>query len=103
MRRGDMWWDPTAESLRNLGEIYIEGNKGGDYLRIALIKDNIVQLEIGHCCIVTISHEIPVEILTSILSKATDYGHFEDLELEWDDEFSQKLKAQVKKINEKEK
>ena len=97
-----MHWNPTSKSLRNLGEVYIEGNKGGDYLRIAHIKDNMVRLEIGHCCVVTISHEIPVEILTSLLCKATNYGDFENVELPWDDEFSQKLKAQVRKINEEE-
>lgn len=96
-----MHWDPTSESLRNQGEVYIEGNKGGDYLRIAFIKDNMVRLEIGHCTVITVSHEIPVEILTSLLSEATSWGHFEDVEFDWDADFSQELRSQIKPIHQK--
>lgn len=48
--------------------IHVEGNQGGDYLDIKLVKDNAIRLEVANSGIVTIRHEIPVEFLTALLS-----------------------------------
>ena len=52
----------------SLPTLYIEGNNGGDYLRLKPLGDNLVQLEIGNCCVVTISQVVPVEFITAALT-----------------------------------
>ena len=49
---------------------YIEGNGGGDHLIITPTKDeNVVHIEVGHCCVVYLSASVPVEFLTAVLAE----------------------------------
>lgn len=51
-------------------EIYLEGNKGGDYIRLKHIDgEDTVDLEVGNCCVKTINHKVPIEFLTSALTE----------------------------------
>lgn len=51
-------------------KIYFEGNNGDDYIKIELLKDDTIHLEVGHCCVRMINHIVPVEFLIAILVKA---------------------------------
>lgn len=55
-------------------EIYIDGNKGGDYVRIKQYakqeKKATMFLEVGCSCVRTVSHEVPVEFLSVLISNA---------------------------------
>ena len=66
-----------------------EGNKGGDYLRLRLVKENLVDVEVGHCCVVTVRKRMPVEILTAIIST------WQSFDLPWEDEVNDALLSQV--------
>ena len=83
--------------------IRVEGNNGGDFLAITVIERNkkingidcdIIELEEGHCCIITLRVQIPVPVLTSLMSKTP----FTDLKLEWEEDFSDSLLKNCKKL-----
>jgi hypothetical protein len=73
------------------------GNHGGDYLRISEIQPGLLDLEIGHQCVVMIKHAIPVEILTAVLSEAFADGP-EKADLPWDDAYNESLRNKVTKF-----
>lgn len=52
-----------------LQKFRMSGNNGGDYFHIEEIKDGRVFLEIGHCCVVSTKHIIPIELLTAVLTQ----------------------------------
>jgi len=82
--------------------IYLEGNKGGDFIKISKVEDNILRLESAHCCVYNFSHEMPVEVLTSLLSDLSLYFEDEDKlfkKLGWNKEYKDILINQVKKID----
>lgn len=54
-------------------EFYAEGNNGGDNISIVLLDDDRVILKVGHCCVYTIDHIVPVEFLTAALTRAVDH------------------------------
>ena len=58
---------------KNHEMIHLEGNNGGDYVTIsqskAQGKRSCFFIEVGHCCVVTLRAVVPVEFLTSLLSK----------------------------------
>ena len=78
--------------------IYVKGNNDGDYLFIKPLKDNMLGIEIGHCCVVSVRHEIPVEVVTAILTKAS-FDDFKDGVEGWPDDFSSELKNKIRKLN----
>jgi len=49
------------------------GNKGGDYITITQTKAQAQRscffIEVGHCCVVTLRAVVPVEFLTSLITK----------------------------------
>ena len=53
--------------------IRLEGNNGGDYINLSQTtyqaNKNVLFIEVGHCCVVMLRAEIPVEFLTSLISK----------------------------------
>ena len=82
--------------------VYLEGNKGGDFIKLSKVKDNILRLETAHCCVYNFSHEMPVEVLTSLLSDLSLYFEDEDKlfkKLGWNKEYKDILINQVKKID----
>lgn len=53
-----------------MNKIYLDGNNGGDYVRISQTKQqekmSCCNLEIGHCCVVVLNSQVPVEFITSL-------------------------------------
>ena len=53
-------------------DIHLEGNNGGDYIRITQTreqeKNSCCTVEVGHCCVVTMDHQVPVEFVTSLFT-----------------------------------
>ena len=95
-------WNTRPEEKYN--KIYVEGNKGGDFIKIEHIKDNLIKLEAGHCCVYTFNHEIPVEILASFLAKISYALEDEKTllkELGWDSnsKYNYDLLKQIKSLN----
>lgn len=59
--------------LNGRQEFYLDGNKGGDYIKL---RQNVwqhdydcVDIEVGHCCVVVLKAQVPVEFLTSLICK----------------------------------
>ena len=82
------------------GIIDVDGNKGGDVLRIEDHGDGTVHLWSGHCCVVTINKTVPIEFITAILSQVM-LEHDNDVNaiidsFNWCDEFKAELKKKVK-------
>ena len=54
-------------------DIHLEGNNGGDYIRITQTKEqnemSCCSVEVGHCCVVTMNHQVPVEFITSLFTQ----------------------------------
>lgn len=80
--------------------VTVTGNNGGDYIKFHSSSDeydNIVHLEVGHCCVVTVNTKIPVEILTSLLSTAINGSKLVDPSvLEWPAKYNEELLTQMK-------
>jgi hypothetical protein len=55
------------EIARNT-EFFVEGNKGGDTFSIIDNGDGTVRLKVGHSCVYTVDHQVPVEMLTATLN-----------------------------------
>lgn len=74
-----------------------EGNNGGDYLVIEKLKDGMAYVEIGHSCVMTVSKVMPVEVLTSILSRVFFNGDpkVEDM-IEWGGSYKKDLLSKIK-------
>lgn len=50
-----------------------EGNNGGDFIEVSSVfkdeRDNeMIHLQVGHCCVYTINCVLPVSLLTKMLS-----------------------------------
>jgi len=52
--------------------IYLEGNNGGDYIKIAQTKEqekiSCCNIEIGHCCVLLLNAQVPIEFITSLFA-----------------------------------
>ena len=48
----------------------MEGNRGGDYLYLEQISDDMLSIEVGSSCVTMIHHIIPIEFLTFLLVEA---------------------------------
>ncbi len=81
-----------------MAKLFIEGNNGGDYLKITPMGDNRVELEFGHQCIMKRQTIIPVELITSALFAAFADGYEAYLDtLVWPEDFKNQLKAQIER------
>jgi DNA-binding protein YbaB len=50
-------------------QVAMEGNKGGDYLYINTDTDNdVLDIEVGHCCIHVFDASVPVELVTALFN-----------------------------------
>lgn len=90
----------VKKNQRFHGVIDVDGNKGGDVLRIQDNCDGTVHLWSGHCCVVTIDKTVPVEFITAILSQVMR-DHNNDIDaiidsFDWCDEFKTELKMKVR-------
>ena len=86
----------------------MEGNKGGDYLYLEQISDNMLSIEVGNCCVTSIHHIIPIEFLTALLvevgMEAAPDTH-QDICIEmakkylrWDNKYKQQLINKIRPI-----
>ncbi len=95
-------WNRRIREEAKLDKVYIEGNKGGDFLKITKIKDNLLRIESAHCCLYNFNHEMPVEVLTSLLSDIhISFNNENELlkKLDWRKEYGYDLLRQIRKIN----
>lgn len=78
-------------------EFYAEGNRGGDYLKILFTQgsDELV-VEVGHQCVISISHRIPVAVLTTVLTDWRDRGM--KLPEVWSEELTKQLEDRIKPL-----
>jgi hypothetical protein len=58
--------------MKDCNKIYLSGNKGGDYVAITQSdeqeKISCCSIEIGHCCVVVLSSQVPIEFITSLFA-----------------------------------
>lgn len=55
--------------------IEVEGARGGSFVRIDKTdREGIVDIEVGHSCVITVRHELPVTWLAALLTHAKDIG-----------------------------
>ena len=47
----------------------MEGNNGADYIEIIQVSETEIELSVGHCCVNTFSHKVPIEFLTNVLTE----------------------------------
>jgi len=56
-----------------IADVEFQGNNGGDYVKISQTvgqsKESCLNIEVGHCCVVTLRAVVPVEFLTSLITK----------------------------------
>lgn len=66
------------EDVNHPINIFIEGNNGGDYIKILqtekLKKEELIYLEVGHSCVVFIKKVLPVSLITAILAWVSEDG-----------------------------
>lgn len=83
------------------GFVYAEGNQGGDYIKIENVGDGLIDLDTGHCCVVSIKAVVPTEFLTAIIAnKFLEHNGCINSIIDsfgWNKEFTNQLKAKVKK------
>lgn len=82
--------------------ISAEGNNGGDILEIELLGDNLIRLELGHCCIKTVNHIVPVEFVTAVLTQAIiQAGGIEQAmrSIQWSPDYVERLVNQIKDVS----
>jgi hypothetical protein len=80
-----------------MSDFYSEGNNGGDNIQLTNLGDGLVHLKVGHCCVYTIDHVLPVEWLTLVLSKAAEGDFTEPLQKSgWPKDFTDKLVAKIR-------
>ncbi len=82
VRSGENHSKSSEKALRNslsgldelvliMKEIYIDGNNGGNYVKIQQLDDNRILLEIGDCCVKTAELIVTAEVLSSFLTKCS--------------------------------
>ena len=78
-----------------------EGNNGGDILEITKLDAGLLLLKLGHNCVFSINHIVPVEFITAILAKAVlDADGVENAmkTADWPDGYLDKLVAKIQKV-----
>jgi hypothetical protein len=78
--------------------MYLEGNRGGDYLSLSQEPNsNLVTIQVGHCCVSGSLMVIPVEVLTSAMYEILYIQGVKNYidGLKWPDDYKAELKAQV--------
>ena len=89
--------------------VYVEGNNGGDFIDLEKYHEdvhdpdsNLVHLEIGNCCVRTITASVPVEFITGTLTEAVlRHGGLREaiMALGWEEDFKRKLVSQVVELD----
>lgn len=97
---------PCMNCMRKfyMDAITIQGNNGGDFVTIEKVKthengDNLIYIESGHCCVYSIKHTIPTELLSLIINNAMLGKKPEDIinESNWNEDFKRHLIEEISK------
>lgn len=88
------------EETAGVRKFYVEGNKGGDYLRLEAeehaLDEGPVKLEVGHGCVVIMRVTLPVEVLTGAFAQMGFEGILEAFsKVQWPREYMVSLAHQV--------
>jgi hypothetical protein len=86
---------------QDVKRFYSEANNGGNYLLIEEAEqDGWVHVEIGHCCTISVSKLLPIELITAVFTELTDVelsaGIMNAL---WDTEYGKSLAKRIRDIN----
>lgn len=58
-----------------VGHIFVEGNRGGSFVEFTASEaPEMIDVEVGHSCVITVRETIPVTWLAAILTHAKDVG-----------------------------
>lgn len=79
-----------------MNSIYIEGNRGGNYVDIEKLDDNRIRLKIGDCCVHTIDVIITAEVFSNFLTQMILQSNTNLIEvakefLAWDEETNEEF------------
>jgi len=85
-------------------EIFVEGNNGGNHIKITQLDNHKLYLEVGHCCTIPISVELTAEAFSSLLvgilfEKNKDFLEIVRDYMEWDKKTNEEFFKGCKKIN----
>lgn len=64
-------------AIKTQDSLEVSGNNGGSYVKITTDEENIVLLEVGHDCIMTMKRKVLVTDLARVLTDAQDSLEFE--------------------------
>ena len=82
------------------GFVYADGNNGADYIKIENAGEGLINLDTGHCCIVSLQAIVPTEFLTALIAnKLMEHnGNINSVidSFGWDKEYTDQLKSKVK-------
>lgn len=89
--------------MKRKQKIYLEGNNGGDYLKIEQKEGEMMLLEVGSCCVASIAKTLPVQVVTAALTEWI-LKHNNDIEQAiksqgWKPEYAEQLIKLVKEAN----
>ena len=82
----------------------VEGNKGGDCIELEHVKDNVIRIKSGHCCVYSLELEIPIEVLTVLFN--TIFCSLNEIEKArqiikgsgWPEDYIEKLLLQIQQV-----
>lgn len=84
------------------GDVFAEGNNGGDFIKIEHLEDGRLYLSVGSCCVMVLDNIVPVEFLTGVLDKVM-LEHNGDINsvvdsFGWNQSYKDELKKKISKI-----
>lgn len=75
------------------------GNKGGDHIILRETRDDdLLKLEVGHCCVVEFRGIVPVEFVTATLANALHEWRSGTLKLGWKPEYEREILDKIKPL-----
>ena len=60
------------KSNKDYYDLYIEGNKGADYVLFNVVNKDSIRLDIGYCCVKIFDKIIPNELLPIMINEIMD-------------------------------
>jgi hypothetical protein len=90
--------------MQPIYDLMLEGNNGGDIFDLKDLGDGLIDLRVGHCCVVCVERVVPVELLTRVMDEAlTKHGSVEGVfrDSGWPGDFVEELIDKMRQANEK--
>lgn len=60
--------EEQVPDFMKFGQVCVEGNNGGNFVKIEQLSENTLHLEVGDCCVITINEVLTAEALSGFLS-----------------------------------